>query len=356
MRLWRNLAGILLLVIVGHAFAVENEQRNYVMIVGSSTAFPIVSTVAERFGRNSESRSPVVEAMGTGGGIKFFCKGTGLATPDIAMASRKLSGAEFRRCQGNGVLDIVEIKIGYDGIAFANAKGAEVFDFNINDLYLALAREVPDPSGKRGLVKNPYTRWGEINESLPDYPIRLLGPPLTSGTRDILVEQLMDAACQKYPVLIEMKKQDASAYADRCYSFREDGLYIDAGENDARVVRKLAVDKEAVGILGYNFLDRNENILQSATIDGISPEFEMIELGSYPLSRPLFVYVKRKHTTLISDLIGFLREFTSERSWGDEGYLVEKGLIPLTLGEREYWQKKSALGPASCIGGKCREE
>jgi phosphate transport system substrate-binding protein len=341
---WRLLTGFLLYTGIIASTAAEQQQRDYIMIVGSSTAFPIVSAVVERFVRKTGARSPVVEAMGTGGGFRFFCDGTGVETPDIAMASRTLNESELKQCETNGIQEPVQVKIGYGGVVFVNTKDAESFDFSARDLYLAMAREIPDPSGRAELVGNPYNNWNEISESLPALPIRILGPPLSSGTRDILVEKLMEQACADHAMLRDMRGKDADAYDEHCYTFREDGAYIEAGENDARIVRKLSQDPGAIGILGYNFLERNGDILKAATIDSIAPEFEMIEDSSYPLSRPLYLYIKREHYPLVNGLSEFLSEFTSEAAWGDEGYLVDKGLIPLSAEERVSWRKRALPG------------
>ncbi|WP_162181102.1 substrate-binding domain-containing protein [Solemya velum gill symbiont] len=340
---WQLLTGLLLSAgIMGSTPAVQ--QRDYIMIVGSSTAFPIVSAVVERFVRKTGARSPVVEAMGTGGGFRFFCDGAGLETPDIAMASRKLNEEELKQCESNGIDDPVQVKIGYDGIVFVSTNDAETFDFSSRDLYLALAREIPDPSGRAELVSNPYSNWNEISESLPAMPIKILGPPLSSGTRDILVEKLMEQACADHAMLRDMRGKDSEAYNEHCYTFREDGAYINAGENDARIVRKLSHDPGAIGILGYNFLERNGDLLNAASIDSIAPEFEMIENSSYPLSRPLYLYIKREHYPLVNGLSEFLSEFTSDAAWGDEGYLVDKGLIPLSAEESSRWRERALPG------------
>ena len=326
---------LLSILTLGGANAANVLVRDHITIVGSSTAFPIVSTVAERFKRTSRAPSPVVISMGTGGGFKLFCSDKGTETPDITMASRKLKPSERKLCSEYGIKDITEIKIGYDGIAFASAKQSRPFQFRTKDLYLALAREVPSPDGQQKLVTNPYERWSQINHLLPDIPIRVLGPPPTSGTRDILVEKLIDQACQEYTYLQKMKNSDIDQYRNRCYTFREDGAYINAGENDARIVRKLIDDPKTIGIIGYNFLERNRDLLKAATIDTISPDYEQIEDGTYLLTRPLYIYVNQKRVEYIPNLYEFLLEFTSDSSWGEEGYLADQGLISLTSKERQ---------------------
>ena len=314
------------LVLFSHnAFA----QRDHVHVVGSSTAFPIISAAAEFFGRNSEYMTPVVESTGTGGGFKLFCSGLGLTTPDMVMASRRMRRSEYRRCIVNEVSELREIRIGFDGIVVANRMGGPRFDLSARDLYYALARWIPvkDQPGK--LILNPYTRWREINPGSPDIPIRVYGPPPTSGTRDILVERLMHEACMSEPYLQEMYQGDRAEFQQRCYSLREDGHFINAGENDTRVVRKLGNDPFALGILGFNYLDRNRDRLQAASVNDVYPEMELIETGSYPLSRPLYVYLKSAHEHISPGLLPFLDDLMSDASSGPEGRLAEKGLIPL---------------------------
>lgn len=328
----RHLAGLLqsliLLVSLG-ASAADLNQRQHILIVGSSTAYPIVSAAAEHIGRDSGLMTPVVESTGTGGGLKLFCAGIGLATPDIAMASRSMKDSERYSCTRNHVNDIREIRIGYDGIVVANTKDAPQFNLSGTDLYLALAREVPSTSDPGRLVANPYHSWREINPTLPDMPIRVLGPPPTSGTRDILVERLLASACREMPVMQAMQTRDPASVVKRCQALREDGAFVNAGENDARLVRKLINDAGALGIFGYNFLDRNRDRLQAAGINGVAPEFELIESGVYPLSRPLYLYVKQQHLNVVRGLEAFIDELIAPAASGPEGYLIDQGLIPL---------------------------
>jgi phosphate transport system substrate-binding protein len=316
----------------------DAQYRDHVVIVGSSTVFPIVSTVAERYSRSSKKPSPVVISMGTGGGFKLFCSNKGVDTPDIAMASREIKQTELDQCSSNGISDIIKVKIGYDGIVFASSKTSKQYNLSMLDLYRALAREVPDPSGEPTLITNPYQRWNQIDPLLPDIPIRLLGPPPTSGTRDILIEQLVDPSCQKFEFLRELFHENIEEYRKHCHTFREDGAYVNAGENDGRIVRKLTNDPGAIGIIGYNFVDRNVDKLKAASINNITPEFELIESGVYPLSRPLYLYINKVHIKHINGLYDFLLEFTSESSWSEDGYLADKGLIPLSTKTRPYWR------------------
>ena len=316
------------------AFAVELSQRDHVLIVGSSTEYPIVAAAGELFGRETEFITPVVESTGSGGGIKQFCSGMGLATPDITMSSRPMKDTEREICIRNRVYDIREIKIGYDGIVLANAKSAPAFELSRRDLYLALARQLPASKGQAGLIDNPYQSWREINPELPDMPIRVLGPPPTSGTRDILLERLLEPGCRALPAVQMLFSSKPELIKRHCHELREDGAFINAGENDARLTRKLIGDPGALGIFGYSFLDQNRHNLQGAKIDGIEPSFDLIESGTYPLSRPLFLYVKPGHARVIPGLNEFIDMITSSEVSGPEGYLVDRGLVPLPPNER----------------------
>jgi len=327
------LIGILLCLSVPHAGA-ELIQRQHILIVGSSTAYPIVAATAEHFGKESGLITPVVESTGSGGGIKLFCAGLGLTTPDIAMASRSMKDSERRLCARNDVNDIREIKIGYDGIVIASTKDTPDFRLSKRDLYLALAREVPSPDGRNALISNPYREWHQINSALPPIPIRVLGPPPTSGTRDIFAERLLQDACLQVSSLRALRQPDPTQFRERCQALREDDAFVNAGENDARLVRKLINDPGSLAIFGYNFLERNRDRLKAASIDGIKPQFELIESGIYPLSRPLFLYVKPRHSTLVKGLQEFVDIIVSPEVSGPEGYLIGQGLIPLPVRER----------------------
>jgi phosphate transport system substrate-binding protein len=326
-----SIAAIMLVsgLLAASANAVNLNPRHHILIVGSSTAYPIITAAAERFGRRPASMTPVVESTGTGGGIKLFCAGIGPSTPDLVMASRAMKDSERRQCLGNGVNDIREIKIGYDGIVVANRRGSPRFSLNKRDLWLALARQVPAAAEPHRFIANPYRSWQAINPDLPDVPIRVMGPPPTSGTRDILLERLLRNACLEFAPLRTLSETDQALFEQRCYHLREDGAFINAGENDGRLVRKLIDDPNALGILGFNFLDRNRDRLQAAAINGIEPRFELIESGIYPLSRPLYLYAKPLHNRIVPDLSDFVDELTQAHASGGEGYLVDEGLIPL---------------------------
>ena len=238
------------------------------------------------------------------------------------------------RCNENGVGDIIEVKVGYDGIVLANSKKTDVMEVSRRDIFLALARQVPNPAGGDELVANPYRTWKEVNEALPDRDIVVLGPPPTSGTRDAFAELALEGGCKTFDFIKAMKKQDKKAYKAVCHSIREDGAYVEAGENDNLIVQKLEADPGAFGVFGFSFLDQNLDRLQGSMVDGVAPEFEDIASGDYPVSRPLYSYVKKAHMGQIPGIEGYLAEFTSEKAWGDDGYLTDKGLIPMPEEER----------------------
>jgi len=307
--------------------------RDTISIVGSSTVYPFATVVAEKFGKKTSYNTPKIESTGSGGGMKLFCAGAGLDTPDITNASRAMKKSEFDKCQKNGVTDITQVKIGYDGIAVANSKKATQFSLSERDLYLALAKNVPNPDGSNTLVANPYQTWKEVNSSLPNHKIEVLGPPPTSGTRDAFAELAMEGGCKTFGFIKAMKKTDKKAYKAACHTVREDGPYIEAGENDNLIVQKLESNPNALGIFGFSFLEQNDDKVQGSKIEGTTPQFETIADGSYPLSRPLFFYVKNAHIKSIPGMKQYLDEFTSDGAMGEEGYLVDKGLIPLSSSE-----------------------
>ncbi len=308
--------------------------RDYISIVGSSTVYPFAAVVAERFGKTSSFKTPKIESTGSGGGLKLFCAGVGVEHPDITNASRRIKSSEVELCDGNGVKEIVEVKIGYDGIAVANSKKTDGYSLTRKDLFLALAKQVPNPDGSETLVDNPYKTWRDVNPALPDTRIEVLGPPPTSGTRDAFVELGMEGGCKKFDWIAAIKKQDKQQYKTICHTVREDGAYIDAGENDNLIVQKLDANPSAFGIFGFSFLDQNTDKVQGALIDGVAPEFDTIADGKYPLSRPLFFYVKKAHVGVIPGMPEYLAEFMSDKATGEEGYLSERGLIPMPSDER----------------------
>ena len=305
------------------AFAAQAHARDQIRVVGSSTVFPFSTAVAEQFGQKSGLKTPVVESTGTGGGIKLFCSGVGEATPDITNASRAIKKTEIETCAKAGVTEITEVKIGFDGIVLANSKQHTPYALSEKEIWLALAKEVP-VGGK--MAANPNTTWNQINPSLPAEKIEVLGPPPTSGTRDAFVELVMDKACAEFP---EVEALDADAKKAACQTVREDGVYIDAGENDNLIVQKLSANPAALGIFGFSFLDQNIDKLQGSTIQGVEPSFENIADGKYPIARSLYFYVKNAHVGVVPGIREYIAEFTSDAAIGEEGYLADKGLIPL---------------------------
>ncbi|MFC3195307.1 PstS family phosphate ABC transporter substrate-binding protein [Marinicella sediminis] len=320
------------------ASQVQADGRDYISVVGSSTVYPFSTVVAERFGKSTSFKTPKIESTGTGGGMKLFCKGTGVDTPDITNASRRIKESELTMCHENGVDGVVEVLIGYDGIVVANDINSHDFNLSRKDLFLALAKEVP--TGKEGeLVANPYTTWNEVNTDLPAVKIEVLGPPPTSGTRDAFVELAMEGGCKAFPWIKATKAEDKSKYKTICHTIREDGAYVEAGENDNLIIQKLQKNPDALGIFGFSFLDQNADLVKGSMVDGAAPEFETIASGEYPVSRPLFFYVKKAHVSEIPGMQEFLAEFTSEKAMGEEGYLTDKGLIPLD--EDKYMKVKT---------------
>ena len=323
------------LIVSGLAFAESN--RDYISIVGSSTVYPFSTVVAEQFGKSTKFKAPKVESTGTGGGFKLFCAGVGVKHPDISNASRRIKESEFEMCQKNGVKDIVEVKIGYDGIAIAHSTQAVPMELTMKEIFLALAKEVPDPAGAEKLVANPYKTWNEINPKFPADKIEVLGPPPTSGTRDAFSELAMEGGCKAFPWIKAIKEKDEKAFIGICHSIREDGAYVEAGENDNLIVQKLEANPKALGIFGFSFLDQNSDKVAGIKVDGVAPEFEAIATGVYPISRPLFIYVKKAHVAVIPGITEFLEEFSSEKAWGPDGYLSDKGLIPMPDAERKQY-------------------
>ncbi len=310
-------------------------ERDHIMIVGSSTVFPFSKVVAERFSRKTGKKAPKVEPTGTGGGFKEFCGGVGVQYPDISNASRRIKQSEYDSCMASGVRDIVEVLIGYDGIVLANSVKSPQMKLGLKDIFLALAKTVPDPKGGEKVIPNPYKTWKDVNKTLPAKPIVVMGPPPTSGTRDAFAELAMEGGCKTFPWIKALKKSDKSKYKAICHGLREDGAYIEAGENDNLIVRKLAESPDTLGIFGFSFLDQNADTVQGSLIDGNAPTFDSIADGSYVVSRPLYFYVKKAHVGVIPGIEDYLAEFTSEKAWGTEGYLAEKGMIPLSNAKRK---------------------
>jgi phosphate transport system substrate-binding protein len=304
------------------------QSRDYISVVGSSTVYPFSTVVAERFGKAAGGATPKIESTGTGGGFKLFCGGVGTGHPDIANASRQIKKAEFDECQANGVKDIIEVQIGFDGIVLANSVNTAPMQLTPKDIFLALAKGIPAKYGPK-LVPNPNKTWKDVNPALPDTKIEVLGPPPTSGTRDAFVELAMEAGCSSFEWIKDLKKVNEAEYKNICHTLREDGAFVEAGENDNLIVQKLAANPKAVGIFGFSFLEQNSDKVHGAVINGVAPSFEAIASKTYPVSRPLFMYAKKAHIGVVPNMEGFLAEFTSEKAWGEDGYLADKGMIPM---------------------------
>ena len=331
----KNMVIVVFLALGGLSSTVYGQtSRDYISVVGSSTVYPFATVVAEQFGRTSSYKTPKIESTGSGGGLKLFCAGIGVTHPDITNSSRRIKASEVDNCTANGIKEIIEVKIGYDGIVLANSFESSVYQLTRREIFLALAKEVPDPDGGEKLIANPYQRWSEINSSLPEDVIEVLGPPPTSGTRDAFVELAMEGGCKTFAWIAAIKKQDKGQFKSVCHTIREDGRFIEAGENDNLIVQKLKANPKALGIFGFSFLDQNTDIVQGSLVDGQEPTFEAIAEGDYPVSRPLYFYVKKAHVDAIPGIRDYLAEFTSERAVGEDGYLADKGLIPLPDEER----------------------
>ncbi len=326
----RRVAALSALALLAAAPAAARDQ---IRIVGSSTVYPFATAVAEEFGRSSEFKTPIIESTGTGGGLKLFCAGVGVQHPDVTNASRRIKASEVELCRSNGVAAITEIKIGYDGIVIARSKTSPRLELTLAQVFLALAKQVPAPSG--GLIANPNRTWKDVDPSLPDVKIEVLGPPPTSGTRDAFNELAMEGGCATFPSLKALKEKDEKQYEQVCRSIREDGAYVEAGENDNLIVQKLVANPNALGVFGFSFLDQNTDRIQGSSVDGVAPTFENIADGKYPVSRSLYVYVKNAHADSIPGIREYVAEFTSDKAIGEDGYLADRGLIPAPKEERE---------------------
>ena len=303
--------------------------RTGIWAAGSSTVFPFATRVAENFSRTSGGAAPRIEALGTGGGIKAFCQGVGPATPDIATASRPMKASEFADCQANGVTEVVELKIGYDGIVIATARNGAAFNLRLQDLYLGLAKEVPGANG--AFVANPATTWNMVNPGLPAQRIQVYGPPPTSGTRDAFLELGMAPGAKLIPALAAIEDEDR--FEALAHTVREDNAWIDSGENDNAIVQTLTRTPGSLGVFGFSFLEQNLDTVKPETIDGVAPTLATIADGSYPLARSLYIYVKKAHVGVTPGLEQFVQEFLSDASAGRGGYLQDRGLVPLPAEE-----------------------
>lgn len=323
-----SIAALAAVAVFGLTF--QAEARDQIRIVGSSTVFPFATAVAESYGKTTKFKTPVVESTGSGGGLKLFCAGVGTDHPDITNASRRIKKSEVEKCAKNGITEITEVKIGYDGIVIANSKKSPQMKLTLRQLFLALGKDVPEGNKDGGkLVPNPNKMWSDIDPSLPMVKIEVLGPPPTSGTRDAFNELAMEGGCKTFPELAAIKKADKKKYKGICRGIREDGAYVEAGENDNLIVQKLESNPNALGVFGFSFLDQNTDKIQGSIVGGVTPTFENISAQKYPISRDLYFYVKNAHVGSIPGIKEYIAEFTSEKAWGPDGYLAEKGLIPL---------------------------
>ncbi len=330
------MAAVAGLVLAAPAMA---EARDQIRIVGSSTVFPYTQAVSEEFANKTSFAAPVVESTGTGGGMKIFCQGIGADHPDVTGASRAMKKSEHELCLSNGVDSISEALLGYDGLSIAVSRSGATLDVTKEQLFLALAAEVPQ-DGK--LVANPYTSWKQIDASLPDAKIQVFGPPPTSGTRDAFVELVMEEGCEAFE---EIKALAKERRGEVCSRMRQDGPFIEAGENDNLIVQRLNADPSAYGIFGYSFLYENQDTLKPVKVNGVEPNFDTIASGDYGISRPLFIYIKNAHRGVIPGLEDFVGEYMSEESLGPDGYLSERGLVPLSDAKRAEVQD-------AVLGGK----
>ncbi|MBB4641678.1 phosphate transport system substrate-binding protein [Rhizorhapis suberifaciens] len=293
--------------------------RDQIRAVGSSTVFPFATAVAEQFVNNNPGmKSPIIESTGTGAGMKLFCAGVGAGNPDIENASRRMKASEFEMCQKNGVKDIIEVQVGIDGLAFAEATKGPKFKLTPKQIYEALAAA---PYGKEQKAE----KWSDVDPSLPAIAISVFGPPSTSGTRDAFAELIMEKGCKSDPAMEKLKESDEDKYKETCTKVREDGKYVDSGENDNLIVQKLGANPNAVGIFGYSFLEENLDNVRGIPLNDIEPNYQNIADGKYPGARPLYIYVKKAHVTAIPGLKEYMAEFA--KAWAPDGYLVKRGLI-----------------------------
>ena len=330
-------------LVAASATLVAAQGSGQISIVGSSTVFPYSQAVAEQFANETGAPAPVVESTGTGGGMQIFCEGIGEQHADITGASRAMTEGEWETCQANGVTDVTEALFGNDGLSIAVSRDNDTpWDLTLEQIYLALAAQVP-ADGE--WVDNPYARWSEIDESLPDAEILVYGPPPTSGTRDAFVELAMHAGCEELDYVQE-GGYDGDWVEENCSRMRQDGPFVEAGENDNLIVQRLTADPDALGIFGYSFLFENQDTLKPVAINGVEPDADTIASGDYPISRPLFIYIKNAHRGVIPNLNEFIEEYMSEDAIGPGGYLSERGLVPLS-DERRAEVRENVLGGMS---------
>ncbi len=313
-------------------------QSSYIHVVGSSTLFPLVSLSAEEFGRKNRIRIPVIESNGTGNGFKLFCQGVGNNTPDIVAASRKMSASEERLCAENEVSDILEIKIGYDGIVVASSIDAQALDFSEKDLFLALSSHVAN--GNFGIKKNPNLKWSDVNAMLPDRKIEVYGPSRETGTYDAVINMIFLPSCLRSKAFNMEYNKDFASLKNACSIIRDDGSFIEMGNDENLIVQKVTRNPNIFGIFGYNFFSKNKKLLNANKISGVTPTYENIANGHYVLSRPLYLYLKKQHLKKVKNLDRFVQEITNEVAIGKKGYLVEQGLVALSETDFAALQEK----------------
>ena len=313
--------GLAATAVMALSISAQADARTQMRAVGSSTVYPFAKIVAERIARaNPRLGTPIIESTGTGAGMKLFCAGVGERFPDVENASRRMKASEAKQCAANGVTAITEIQVGIDGIAFATAQNTPLANLTTRDIYLALAKT---PFGKPNRAKT----WRDVNARLPALPIRVYGPPPTSGTRDALGELIMTAGCDSNPGMAALKKADETKYKAVCTGMREDGGYIEAGENDNLIVQKIEANPGTIGIFGYSYLEENANRVKGIPINGVSPTYQTISAFKYPGARPLYIYIKNAHASAIPAVRAYAAEFTKESAFGPNGYLLRAGLI-----------------------------
>ncbi len=322
-----NMTALAVAAAVGMTAVTAAEAREQIRIVGSSTVYPFASYVVEEFGATTNFQTPVIESTGSGGGLRLFCEGVGVNTPDITNASRRMKASEYDRCMENGVTEVTEAKIGSDGIVIAQSADNEKLDLTREHILLAVAAQVPQ-NGE--MVDNPYTNWNQIDSSLPDRDIEILGPPTTSGTRDAFEELAMEEVSADY------------GFPEEYTDIRADGVYVDSGENDNLIVQRIRENKDAMGIFGYSFLVENADTLNAASIDGVEPTVDNISSGEYPVARSLWFYIKEAHEGVVPGIDEYVSLFMDDIMIGNDGLLVEEGLIPLPAAEAAEWRERVA--------------
>ena len=343
---------LLSIALIAGTIASKVHARDQISIVGSSTVYPFAIVVAEKFGKTTNFKTPKIESTGSGGGLKLFCAGVGTQHPDFTNASRAIKTKEIKRCRENGVGDITEVKVGYDGIVIANSKSAAPYKMTRMDLYLGLAKDIPNPDGSESFIPNPHKTWKDVNPELPAVKIEVLGPPPTSGTRDAFSELALEkGGCKKIKWIKALKKKNKSEYKSKCHTVREDGAFIEAGENDNLIVQKLVSNPDALGIFGFSFLEQNRDKIQGAIMNGVTPDIDSISSGAYPVSRPLFFYIKNAHVGVIPGMMEYVEMFVGDAASGDDGYLSERGLIPMPAAERAELMPK-VLDLSLIVGDK----